>query len=211
MSAESSIQPEYKEIIRHGWSLVYNPEFKQYQEKYKNIVSTIKKIIDGEEVEGFEGEMLSLKASGKLYFTVKVDGEKFFIKKIPENHNQGGVVEFKSSQEAKKRLSDVGVEKVKIVDYIFAYSGEDVRFVVSRYDDRLHVTLASYMDQCLEKGEYAELHGLDNRFSDLKRIFKDYYDFKVQNMAYDKMTDEIILFDLNKTESFLIESDDEEL
>ena len=81
MSAESSIQPEYKEIIRHGWSLVYNPEFKQYREKYKNIVSIIKKIVKGEEVEGFEGEMLSLKASGKLYFTVKVDGEKFFIKK----------------------------------------------------------------------------------------------------------------------------------
>ena len=97
------------------------------------------------------------------------------------------------------------------MDYIFAYSGEDVRFVVSRYDDRLDVTLASYMDQCLENGEYAELRDLDNRFSDLKRIFKDYYDFKVQNMAYDKMTDQIILFDLNKTESFLIESDDEEL
>lgn len=199
------------EIKRKDWSIVYNPEFEQYKEKYKNIVSTVNRVMAGEKIENFENEMLGYSTGGKAYSVVEVAGEKFFIKKIPENHKQGGVEEFKAALEAKNRLRDGGIKNVKVVDYVFGYSSDKVRFVVSRYDSRLKTTLALYMDECVEKKKYNELHKLDHRFADLKKLFADYFDFKVQNMAYDKDTDEIILFDLNNFENKLIESTDDEL
>ena len=211
MSVETVIGPEYKEINRNGWSLVYNPKFKEYRESYKNIISKVKEALDGGEVEGFKSEMLKHTSGGKTYFTLEVNGEKFFIKKIPENHKQGGVNEFKSTEEAKQRLFEAGIDRVKLVDYMFAYTGNEFRFVVSKYDVRLNNTLASYMDECLKNNRLKELHDLDDRFADLKNIFKDYYDFKVENMAYYKETDEIILFDLNKYENALVDSPDEGL
>lgn len=210
MSLEQKIN-NHKEINRKDWSLVYNPEFEQYRDKYKNIISTVMKVIEGENVDGFKGEMLKHTAGGKTYFIVEVDGEKFFIKKIPENHKQGGVDEFKAAEEAKQRLSQTGIEKVKVVDYVFGFSGNGVRFVVSKYDERLKNSLASYMEECLKNNRTKELHDLEDRFADLKKVFWDYYDFKVENMAYDKDSDEIILFDLNDDEYTLSESSDEEL
>jgi hypothetical protein len=200
-----------KEIHRKDWSIIYSPEFEKYRDKYKDIISTIQKVLRGEKVEGISLEYFSQTSNNKNYFIIDIEGEKFFIKRIPEEHKQGGVNEFKAASEAKKRLEDSGIQKVSVVDYIFGYSGNGARYVVSSYDPRVTKTLASYMDKCWEEKRYEEFHALDHRFADLDKIFKDYYDFKVENMGYDEENDEIILFDLNSGENMLIESSDDEL
>ncbi len=209
--SENFTNNEYTEINRNGWSLVYNPDFEKYKDRYKNIVSKVKDILDGEKVEGINVEFFRKTSNGKFYYSLEIDGEKFFIKKIPESHKQGGVEEFKIAQEAKDRLLKNKIEKVKVIDYVFAYTGGDYRFVASRYDNKLDTTLAMYMDQCWKNGKTEDLKKLEERFENLKKIFCDYYDFRPGNMGYDKDTDEIILFDLNTYEFFLAECDDDEL
>ncbi len=44
----------FKEVKRKDWTLVYNPEFEQYRDKYKNIVSKVKSVLEGDAVEGVE-------------------------------------------------------------------------------------------------------------------------------------------------------------
>lgn len=211
MMLENFTNYEYKEINRNGWSLVYNPEFEKYKDRYKNIVSEVKKVLDGEKVDGIDVELLKTSPNGKSYFRLEIGGEKFFVKKIPENHKQGGVEEFKTAQETRNRLLMANVEKVKVIEYIFAFTGNNSRFVVSRYDDKLDTTLAMYMNQCWKKGKTEDLKKLEVRFESLYKIFSDYYDFRPGNMAYDQDTDEIVLFDLNTIENFLVESSDDEL
>ncbi len=199
------------EIKRKDWSLIYNPEFEQYRDKYKNIISSIQRIVQGEKVDGIESEMITLTASGKLYFTVELDGEKFFIKKIPEGHKQGGVGEFKAAKIAKQRLIDNNIKNVEIIDYICAFENEKDRYVVSRYDHVLKNTLEDVLADLKAREEYEKFGKLDRWFEELKSLFKDYPDFKIQNMAYDEATNKMILFDLNDSMFSLVESSDDEL
>lgn len=199
------------EIKRKDWSLVFNPEFGEYREKHRNIISRVKSVIEGAEVDGITSEMFALTPGGKSYFGVDLDGEQFFVKKIPNHTNQGGVQEFKSSERAKSLLKEHGIENVRVIDYIFAYSDSDYRYVVSRYENTLNRTLEDEMNRFDEARQYAEVGKLDVRYKELQSVLREFWDLTPRNMGYSEKTGEIVLFDLNILENGLSESPDDEL
>ncbi len=211
MSAESPIQSEYKEIIHHGWSLVYNPEFEQYREKYKNIISTVKKVVEGEQIEGIEIKKINEESeTGREYFLLKMDGEEFFVKKMP-NVQEGGIAEFKAGKDIEKRLSKSGLDKVRAIQYIFAYTDNNVRYVVSKYEKDAENVLYKYMGKLRVAGDYKKNEELGKRIAEIQLCLSDYMDLRSGNMGYNPETDEIVLFDLNLKSDSLIHSSDDEL
>ncbi len=209
MSVESLVQPDYKEINRNGWSLVYNPEFKEYRKKYENIISTIQKVLEGEKVEGVEIRKIKEYAD-KEYFLLQIDNEQFFIKKTA-NYNQGGVKEFKAGKDVEEKLKYYGLEKVRSIEYMFAYTDKKARYVVSRYEAAAEKTLSEHLAKLMVASKYAECTRLKNRFGEIRLHFPEYDDLSLINVGYDAETDEIILFDLNLKKDSLIESSDDEL
>ncbi len=199
-----------KEIQRKDWSLIYNPEFDAYREKYKNIVSTVKKVIEGEEVEGVTIENLGSKTSRER-FILGLGDDKFFIKRTEEG-TQGGVGEFKSGHEVEDILKRRGVEGVEIADCLFAFTQGDTRYTVYKYDERLQKSFRSYIDKLyMENKDSEELKNLTDRVVEIKGLLTDYHDVTTLNMGYDKEKDTIILFDLNRKSDLLIPASDEEL
>lgn len=70
----------HREIKRNQWTLMYNPEFEVYREKYENIISSVKKVIDGETVEGIKVNEIGEK-DGRKYFTLMLGDKSFLSKK----------------------------------------------------------------------------------------------------------------------------------
>lgn len=199
----------FKEVKRKDWTLVYNPEFEQYRDKYKNIVSKVKSVLEGDAVEGVGVRKISDYAD-REYFLLKVNNKEFFVKKTA-SYNQGGVDEFKAGKEVEGRLLSSGLQKVKSIKYIFAYSDNDTRYIVSEYDKDAENTLYDYMGKLRVKGDYLKNEELSKRVVDIQTCLYDYMDLRSGNMGYNTETDEITLFDLNLKSTSLIESSDDEL
>jgi len=206
---KESFVDKSKEIKRKNWSLIYNPEFEEYREKYKNVVSVIKDVMEGKKVDGVEIKRIKTNLN-REYFLLKINDTEFFIKKIPDS-NEGGVNEFKATQEAKNRLYNSDIENVKIVDYIFAFTQGDLKYTVSIFDKDLENVLRLYLNDLYIDKEYKEYSRLDNRVLKIKTLLSDYRDVTSGNMGYNPQTDEITLFDLNFKKDSLVESSDEEL
>ena len=200
---------ESKEIKRKNWRLIYNPGFEQYRDKYKNIVSVIKGVLEGEVVDGFDCELLRKTSNNKSYFKLSVGGENFFIKKTPNKIDQGGVEEFRSAEKAKKILSEEGIDDVRVIDYIFAYSDSEYRYVVSRYEDFSGVNLDDFIKSLENKGEQDKAAFLREKLQKIEIVLKDFWDVHGQNMGFDKETGEVVLFDLNMVDGLGESSDDE--
>lgn len=206
---KESFVDKSKEIKRKNWSLIYNPEFEGYREKYKNIISLVKSVLEGEVVDGVGVEKIKTNLN-REYFLLKINDSEFFIKKIPDS-NEGGVGEFKAIQEAKLRLNNSDIENVKIVDYIFAFTQGDIKYIVSVFDKSLENVLRLYLNDLYVNKDYKEYGRLDNRILQIKRLLSDYRDVTAGNMGYDPETDEITLFDLNLKKDSLNDSSDDEL
>lgn len=206
---KESFVDKSKEIKRKNWSLIYNPEFEGYREKYKNIISLVKSVLEGEVVDGVGVEKIKTNLN-REYFLLKINDSEFFIKKIPDS-NEGGVGEFKAIQEAKLRLNNSDIENVKIVDYIFAFTQGDIKYIVSVFDKGLENVLRLHLNDLYVNKDYKEYGRLDNRILQIKRLLSDYRDVTAGNMGYDPETDEITLFDLNLKKDSLNDSSDDEL
>jgi hypothetical protein len=210
MSKESFVD-ESKEIKRRDWTLVYNPEFEEYRDKYKNIISKVKSVIEGREVDGVEVEKLNIgREFNREYFILKIDNEEFFVKKI-SNEKEGGVDEFNAGKIVEERIHKAGLKKVKSIKYIFAYTDNTVRYAVSKYNKDAENTLYDYIGKLRVKGDYTKSEELSKRVVDIPICLYDYMDLRSGNMGYDPETDEITLFDLNLKSTSLIESGDDEL
>lgn len=206
---KESFVDKSKEIKRKNWSLIYNPEFEGYREKYKNIISLVKSVLEGEVVDGVGVEKIKTNLN-REYFLLKINDSEFFIKKIPDS-NEGGVGEFKAIQEAKLRLNNSDIENVKIVDYIFAFTQGDIKYIVSVFDKSLENVLRLYLNDLYVNKDYKEYGRLDNRVLQINRLLSDYRDVTAGNMGYNPETDEITLFDLNLKKDSLNDSSDDEL
>lgn len=206
---KESFVDESKEIKRKNWSLIYNPEFDQYREKYKNIISVVENVLEGEIVDGVEVEKIKTNFN-REYFLLKINDNEFFVKKIPDS-NEGGVDEFKAVQEAKLRLNNSDIENVKIVDCIFAFTQGNVKYIVSGFDKGLENVLRLYLNDLYVNKDYKEYGRLDNRVLQVNRLLSDYRDVTAGNMGYNRETDEITLFDLNLKKDSLNDSSDDEL
>lgn len=103
------------------------------------------------------------------------------------------------------------VKDVKVINYLFAFTEEGVKYTVSDYEEMLNCTLRSVMDKLKVEKNYVEYARLQNRANAVNDILSDYYDLTTFNMSYNKETDEIILFDLNRIKDSWVESPDEEL
>lgn len=211
MSIESSNKPGHEEITHHGWSLVYSPEFVQYKEKYKNIISKVKRVIEGDQVEGIEIKKIQEASEiEREYFLLKIGTDEFFIKKMP-NVKEGGVTEFKAGMDIESRLTKSNIGKVKAIQYIFAYSDNSIRYVVSRYEKDAENTLYDYIGKLRVEGNYTKSKELENRLEEIQNCLFDYMDIRSGNMGYNPISDEIVLFDINLKKNSLIESSDDEL
>lgn len=201
----------YKEIKRKDWNLVYGPEFEQYRERYNNVVSKIKGVLEGEEVEGVEFKKINNDTKSKTeYFVLSVDDEEFFVKKTI-GLNQSGVDEFKAGKIVEERLLTCGLKNVKCINYIFAYTDKGLKYTVSKYDKDAEKTLSDHIAQLRVEGKYDECTRLNTRLGEIRLNFPEYDDVRGGNMGYNSETDTIILFDLNLKSNSLIESGDHEL
>lgn len=208
---KESFVDESREIKRKDWSLIYNPEFLEYKEKYKNIISVVKSVIEGDVVEGVEVEKITRnRESSREYFILKIDNEEFFVKKIFKD-KEGGVNEFNAGKEVEERIHKSGLKKVKSIKYIFAYTNNIVRYTVSKYNKDAENTLYDYIGKLRVAGDYTKSEELSKRVVDIQTCLYDYMDLRSGNMGYNPETDEITLFDLNLKSTSLVESSDDEL
>ena len=199
----------FTEIKRKRWSLAYAPEFEQYRDKYENIVSKIKGVIEGEKVEGVEIKKIGEYADREYFKLTEGDGE-FFIKKTA-NYNQGGMDEFKAGQEVEEKITAAGLVGVKSIHYIFAYSDEKNKYAVSRYEKDAENILYYYIAKEKIAMNYAKVTELEKRVEEIQEGLPEYEDLRSRNMGYNPETDEIVLFDLNLKKDTLVISSDEEL
>ncbi len=196
----------------------FSDSFKEFiaQESHQGLMFAVKKVIDSTSIDSnevgkkIEGDGFSLECLGdntntqhrKYFRLLTTDGQgDFFIKvntKIPGFHELGPE-ELLIMQEAKNKLGEVTDFKVTVPEYVLAYKDRETSYLVARYDDNLRNPVNKLLEREPE-GELATV--LKNRVLYLSQVNVEkgwnYDDVTSHNMAYDKDTDTLIVFDLRR-------------
>lgn len=122
------------------------------------------------------------------YYKVSFDGQNYFVKKASLHEtirSGGGVSEVQGMLEAKELIKDI--PDVEVVDYKLGYQDHWNTLLVSSWNESLQNTLQNDL-------EAAKI--LKNKIELIRSKLKPhFFDVKLQNMAYDKEKEKIIIFD----------------
>jgi len=171
-----------------------------------------KKIDKTVEANGVKVEYLELNYQASI-FRATIGDRTFFIKRQEDSHEKGrgGFDESVSTAEAlNHRLKDVPGVKVIAPQLGFTDSESGRRYYVADWhegdQDLLEYVTQKY-NYDIEASSFLtakggtitpELDSLKNRYKEIRKRLKEYFDVSATNMFYDASKDEIVVFDINK-------------
>lgn len=207
-------------------SIGYIRDFKNFVNEHprvlndvKNCIQVLSKEVDQEVIRDgglYVQKVVSQIGSSQVgladRYKITAYDKSFFVKKIEESFKGGrgdGFWEFETTVDIKKRIEDLGIDGVEVVNFQFGFSDGTNSYFVSEWDERLAVTLQEYRRQLKKDSPRHIIRGRDkekldtiiSRFNELKKYFPDLVDFDLYQANYDEKTDTIILFDLNFSSS----------
>lgn len=225
-----------KEITRGAWRINYGEKFHALRDAHPNIISTVEDMIDTLALQNVADyrhrtivdsdislTLLNEKES-KRHYSLELPEGHFFLKEVILNSQipEGGVDEYQNAEAARQLLKDI--PGVAVVEYVFGFSNREKNYIVTTWNSAAEKNLLRTLEEFAsarqgdEADDSAFLQAVPNRLEEsirnrievIKNRLADFRDVTPMNMAYDKATDTVIVFDINKGTSSLIESSDDD-
>jgi hypothetical protein len=134
-------------------------------------------------------------------YKITIEGQSFFCKEVPyydykHRYKADGFAESVALNNLRKKIEPLRKRhKVRVVDFVFGFSGKHKLYFVSKWEE-LPVA-KEYHIQLLREKRTEEADRLYDRIHKLiKLLEKDFSDVGAHNMFYDEDKDEIVLFDI---------------
>jgi hypothetical protein len=158
----------------------------------------------------------------KRHYSLELPEGHFFLKEVQLGGTQieeGGFEEYQFAAHAKKALAHT--PGVSVVEYQFGFSNEERNYVVTKWNAYVEKPLIRTLDEI--NREISDDHGhhflalspervqsINDRVAQIQHALADFRDVGPTNMGYDAQSDTVIVFDINKGNSSLIESSNED-
>lgn len=145
-------------------------------------------------------------------YRVEINNSSFFVKKakLPLWWGGDGFAEYQSTLEIEELCKTMPGVRVAKGSMGYYEKSSNTSYYVSRWEDSLQLNLGRYiknlerkLHQTKSEGEQSKLvkdiNILVDRVQEIKNTFNEnFFDVRMENMAYDEETDEIVLFDITK-------------
>lgn len=222
------------EIIRNSWRLTYSNEFNNIREAHPHIISRIAHMIEeldhtdekdfshNTAIDGDISLSLLSRKHTKSHYSLELPEGHFFLKEVQLGGTQieeGGFEEYQYAMSAKQALADI--PGVSVVEYQFGFSNREKNYVVTKWNTHVEKPLIRTLDEITR--ESTDDHGhhiptlssdkvqsITDRIARIQHALVDFRDVGPTNMGYDPVSDTVIVFDINKGNSSLIESSNED-